>query len=64
MLTTVTAGRRGQSAVASYRYRKVAKTEKSLKDQFYSVISFLKRLKYIHSMTLSTLEPVASMLVR
>ena len=63
MLTTVTAGSRGQSAVARYRYN-MLKTEKSPKMNLYSVISFLKRLKYIHSMTLSTLEPVASMLVR
>ena len=46
------------------RWQEGAVGKKSPKMNLYSVISFLKRLKYIHSMTLSALEPVASMLVR
>ena len=42
----------------------LAKVLKRRKKWIHSVIFFLKRLKYVRSVTLNTLEPVASTLVR
>ena len=60
MLTTVTAGRRGLSEFLP----ELAKVLRRRKKWIHSVIFILKRLKYVRSVTLNTLEPVASNVVR
>ena len=60
MLTTVTAGRRGQSEFLP----ELAKVLRRRKKWIPPVIFILKRLKYVRSVTLNTLEPVASNVVR